>query len=142
MCKGCMIQSIGGGQFNCKKHGHKHITWKCFLCCSEALYKCGNSYFCDSCHQRAWDTPPQDCGGVNCPLGVPHPPASRDPMKSMYPLGCSLCRMEKGKGASYVGVQGLAVEEVKLNNSRPKGDLARSAMWEQYDPLQDEVHIP
>ena len=50
LCKRCMIKSVGGGQFNCKKHGHKHITWKCFLCCSEALFKCGSSYFCDSCH--------------------------------------------------------------------------------------------
>ena len=61
-------------------------------------------------------------------------------MKSMYPLGCSLCRMEKG--ASYVGVQGLAVEEIKLDNSRPKVDLSKAEMWEQYDPLYDEVQIP
>ena len=38
----------------------------------------------------------------------------------MYPLGCSLCRMEKG-GANYQGAQGI-IEEIKLDNSRPKID--------------------
>ena len=51
---------------------------------------------------------------MNCPLGVPHPSASRDPLKSMFPLGCSLCRMEKG-AANYLGAQRVnVVEEIKL----------------------------
>ena len=134
-CTGCAIKQIGGGQFNCKKHGHKHITWKCHLCCSEALFRCGNAYFCEPCHRNPWSTPPNDCGGVNCPLGVPHPPASRDAVKSMYPLGCSLCRMERG-GANYLGAQG-AVEEVKLDDARPKIDAKVAAQYEYFNPLQD-----
>ena len=90
-CRSCVIKMIGGGQYNCSTHGHKFITWKCHLCCKEALFRCGISYFCESCH-RDGGVSAIDCKGKNCPLGVPHPPAG-DPIKSMYPLGCSLCRV-------------------------------------------------
>ena len=35
-------------------------------------------------------------GGDSCPLKLPvHPEASKDPKKSRFALGCSLCRSEK-----------------------------------------------
>ena len=94
LCKTCVTKRIGGGQYTCKIHGTKHITWKCHKCCTEALYKCGNSYYCEEHHDGGWEDYLDDCGGVNCPLGVPHPPASYDALKGMYPLGCSLCRVK------------------------------------------------
>ena len=37
-----------------------------------------------------------DCNGVNCPLGIAHPPPCRDPSKGgVFPLGCGICRSEK-----------------------------------------------
>ena len=90
-CKQCQVKSFGGGQFFCKLHGSKFITWKCYLCCTEALYKCGDRYYCEAHHD--WEEhEPEECDGVNCPLGVPHPPNSKNHLKSMYPLGCSICR--------------------------------------------------
>ena len=109
ICKACSIKQIGGGQFNCDKHGHKFITWKCHLCCSESLFRCGNRYLCQACHDDFGRCLVKDCGGVDCPLGIPHPPASKDPIKGMYPLGCSLCRVKTKK--TYTGLS--AIEEVK-----------------------------
>ena len=93
ICKECSIKKLGGGQLKCEIHGVKYITWKCYKCCKEALYFChGTSYLCADHHHGTIIEHILDCGGVDCPLGVPHPPASNDPLKSMYPLGCSMCR--------------------------------------------------
>ena len=73
-----------------------------------------------------------DCGGVDCPLGVPHPAASKNPIKSMYPLGCSLCRI-KTYGAAQVS------EEVNLDYIKPKFDLSEAALYRRYNPLNDKV---
>ena len=97
LCKGCVAKTIDVGNCVCKEHGHKFITWKCCFCCKEALFRCGMTYFCDDCH-RDGGKGGKDCDGINCPLGVPHPPASKDPLKAMYPLGCSLCRKVKVLG--------------------------------------------
>ena len=52
ICKDCSIKQIGGGQANCPIHGHGFITWKCYMCCKEALFFCfGTSYFCDEHHR-------------------------------------------------------------------------------------------
>ena len=50
LCRKCTVKQIGGGEYTCKVHGHKYITWKCNFCCSEALYRCGSTYYCDRCH--------------------------------------------------------------------------------------------
>ena len=53
---------------------------------------------CDKCHSTdpyGKNAHKNDCGGVNCPLGMPHPPASADYTKSTFPLGCGLCRSDK-----------------------------------------------
>lgn len=50
--------------------------------------------------------------------------------------------MDKGAG-SYQGAEGgLAIEEVKLDNARPKIDLEQQKLWEYYDPLAERVEIP
>ena len=114
MCKGCAIKSIGGGIYNCKKHGHKYITWKCYLCCSEALFRCGNSYLCELHHEgiKPWGSVEHCPGPDRCPLKIPHPPNSADPINSMYPLGCSLCRKTDNIDALQV------IEEVKLGEQK------------------------
>ena len=120
ICKKCAIKRIGGGQFNCAKHGHKFITWKCNFCCSEALFRCaGSAFFCDDCHNGDRPEEVPDCvGGAGCPLGVPHPPATSGEdgqagnLKAMYPLGCSLCRKVKNLEEDRSG----AIEEVQLDD--------------------------
>ena len=100
-CQECQLKATGAGQEVCEKHGLAAIDWKCMYCCSVALWHCfGTHYFCDRCHNEYCQPPYnhvelRDCGGVNCPLGVPHPPASADHKKSTYPLGCNICRSEK-----------------------------------------------
>jgi len=49
---------------------------------------------CKPCHDLWPYEKVKDCGGINCPLGVAHPPASKDPVKSSFPLGCGICRSE------------------------------------------------
>ena len=95
------MKAYGAGQNDCEKHGRQQIDWKCMFCCNVALFHCfGTHYFCKRCHDE-WLTPPynhvelRDCNGVNCPLGVPHPPASADHTKSVFPLGCGLCRSDR-----------------------------------------------
>ena len=40
--------------------------------------------------------PLKDCHGINCPLGIAHPPPHWDPKKGgVFPLGCGICRSEK-----------------------------------------------
>ena len=97
-CKDCQLKAYGAGQRDCEKHGKAQIDWKCNFCCSVALFHCfGTTYFCKRCHDQRWDLSgkTEDCGGVNCPLGVHHPPANKDYTKSTFPLGCGLCRSEK-----------------------------------------------
>ena len=81
------------GRNICDIHGAEFIDWKCMYCCSIALYNCGGSiFYCGPCHDDITKRPKKDCGGVNCPLKIPHPPAGNDPKKSAFALGCSICR--------------------------------------------------
>ena len=105
------------------------------FCCSEALFRCGNTYYCEYHHNNYGRCVINDCGGVNCPLGVPHPPASEDPLKSMYPLGCSLCRV-KTKG-NYVGTNG-AVAEVGIDKVTAANSKYQK-MYVKYNPLFDKI---
>ena len=135
ICKACQVKQIGGGQYNCPKHGHKYITWKCHKCCREALYFCfGTTYFCKYHHDENMHGPAEDCGGVNCPLGVPHPRPCDDPKKSAYPLGCSLCRVKTN--SNFQGAA-LAIEEVKLEEEKKMVD--NSELYARYNPLMDKV---
>ena len=96
-CKDCQLKAYGAGQSHCEKHGKAQIDWKCNYCCSVALFHCfGTTYFCKRCHDRYPNNlVVEDCGGIDCPLGVPHPPADKDVTKSTFPLGCGLCRSDR-----------------------------------------------
>ena len=110
LCQDCLLKEVGAGQTSCDKHGSKHIVWKCMFCCSQARYFCfGSHYFCKPCHDD-WNRrvravprmrrPPlkYPCRGSaeKCPLGIAHPPPSKDPREGgIFPLGCELCRSEK-----------------------------------------------
>ena len=123
--------------FNCLKHGHEHIVWKCHLCCSEALYRCGNRYTCEDCHSWGWlEDHNRDCvGGANCPLGVPHPKASQDPIKGMYPLGCSLCRQ-----TDKIAGEHKNVSEIKLDKSNGP-DYKVDYRFVNYNPLEKKLEF-
>ena len=100
MCKDCLVKEMGVGQTTCAKHGKKQIDWKCMYCCSTALFHCfGTHFMCNPCHElvcRGLPVPLRDCHGVNCPLGIAHPPPCHDPRKGgVFPLGCGICRSEK-----------------------------------------------
>ena len=95
------MKAYGAGEDRCEMHGKEQIDWKCMYCCSVALYNCfGTHYFCNRCHDEYLQSPYnqvklRDCNGVDCPLGVPHPVASSDHTKSIFPLGCGLCRSDR-----------------------------------------------
>ena len=96
LCQNCLMREIGAGQTTCSKHGQEQIDWKCMYCCAVASFKCfGTHYMCTPCHSKYPNIPLKDCGGVNCPLGIAHPPASADHKLSVFPLGCGICRSEK-----------------------------------------------
>ena len=73
---------------------------------------------CEDCHNNYDDgpRPVHDCHGINCPLGVPHPPPHWDPKKGgVYPLGCGICRSEKLELMNKLKETG-----VDLNEEKPK----------------------
>lgn len=94
------MKAYGAGSDYCEKHGSLQIDWKCDFCCSVAdHHDCfGTTNMCDEHYEAArmaWKPVIRDCGGVNCPLGVPHPPASLNEHEPNFPLGCGICRSEK-----------------------------------------------
>lgn len=83
LCQDCVLKEIGAGQEICATHGKAQIDWKCMYCCSIALFHCfGTHFMCNDCHNDYMfkynysDPPVKDCFGVECPLGIPHPPPS------------------------------------------------------------------
>ena len=136
-CKACNIKTIGGGVHNCPKHGHKHITWKCIYCCSEALFRCGNTHYCKDHHDDIKPKIPEKCDGVNCPLGIPHPPNSSKPMVSMYPLGCSICRQEKNV---FLREYQVVVEEDKLDSRQDNYGFQKKYKYEVIKPLCKDLN--
>lgn len=103
LCKACLPRQLDWGSAMCELHGNEFIDWKCMTCCNIALFVCfgGTGHYCTPCHNDVMagllKGPKTECqGGDDCPLGVPkHPLGGRDPNKSRFPLGCSLCRSEK-----------------------------------------------
>ena len=56
--------------------------------------------------------PLKDCNGVNCPLGIPHPPPNADHTKGgVFPLGCGICRSEKVQILKNTGIKQVVTEE-------------------------------
>ena len=62
---------------------------------------------CDRCHTGYTGSGPEprDCHGVNCPLGIAHPPASKNHKESNFALGCGICRSEKASAFKGTAVQ-------------------------------------
>ena len=120
---------MGDGLDNCAIHGKDYIDWKCMYCCDVALFRCfGTHTMCNRCHDeynRTCNPTLKDCGGVNCPLGIHHPPASSDYKKGVYPLGCSICRSEKlKKGKGHIcGSEKNESEVKKVKIVRPEVDI-------------------
>ena len=103
LCQDCVLKEVGAGKAVCEIHGKAQIDWKCMYCCSTALFHCfGTHYMCNDCHNDYMfkynysDPPVKDCHGINCPLGIPHPPPSQNPREGgCFSLGCGICRSEK-----------------------------------------------
>ena len=88
----------GAGQDYCQKHGNKYIDWKCNYCCSVARYQASSKlYLCERCHDNYPNSLEiEDCNGVFCPIGMPHPPVNHQHVNDIaYPLGCGLCRSHR-----------------------------------------------
>ena len=116
LCQDCLIKTLGYGETNCETHGAEHIDWKCQFCCAVAVWKCfGTHFFCNPCHDeynRTMRPPTKDCGGINCPLGIAHPPPNADPRKGgVYPLGCGICRSEKLEKLKNSEIKQVVYEE-------------------------------
>ena len=99
ICRPCLMKEMSIGANICRNgHGAEFIDWKCMYCCRVALFSCcgGTKWFCDPCHRDPYKAMrnPKNCNGKNCPLKIPHPPASNNFKKSAFPLGCSICRSE------------------------------------------------
>ena len=117
LCRTCQLKAFGAGLKTCKIHGDASIAWKCMWCCKEALYVCGGGrgYFCEDHHDGYRTTKDMDdCKGIDCPLGVPHPPPGHDHRISAFPLGCSICRAEKLKSCIGEVAQIRDITEVKV----------------------------
>ena len=120
LCQDCLLKEIGAGTTTCEKHGTEQIDWKCQFCCSTALFCCfGTTYFCNPCHEeynRTLNPPLKDCNGIDCPLGIAHPPPNADPTKGgVFPLGCGICRSEK-----LEILTNRAVQQVVTDDNLPK----------------------
>ena len=127
-CQECQLKASGAGQTVCPKHQSAHIDWKCNFCCSVALFHCfGTTYFCKRCHDEYSNNKIRDCGGVNCPLGVPHPPADKDYKKSTFALGCSICRsenLEKFKNAANL-IAEVNIEDINKRREAEEAERIR-----------------
>ena len=141
---------MGVGVRKCEQHGIEFTDWKCMYCCSVASYCCwGTNYFCGPCHDiinRIYPNPPpaQDCNGVDCPLGVPHPPAAKTLEHTeggAFPLGCSICRNEK-----YEKLKNLEIKQVNTSaENMPKSFISKRRRFDYHsnvDDIEDKIDRP
>ena len=88
---------------------------------------------CNSCHNeynRTLNPPLKDCHGINCPLGIPHPPPSKNPRAGgVFPLGCGICRSEK-----LEILQNRDVKQVVDEANLPK-------FWNKWEEKKNELII-
>ena len=92
------------------------------------------SYLCDKHHDVGG--PLEDCGGVDCPLGVPHPPANHDPKLSLYPLGCSLCKSAKPEVSTSIGQLEVELEEHKWRGEELFNEYTRLNPFESKEKMR------
>ena len=119
---------------DCDKHGKEQIDWKCMYCCSTALFCCfGTHYMCNPCHDeynRTLNPPLKDCNGIDCPLGIAHPPPSKNPREGgVFPLGCGICRSKK-------------IELLQQNRDVKQVTKILPKFWNKWDqPKKDGIKI-
>ena len=99
VCPSCVAGAAGGaGNAVCGKHGDDFQGYKCFYCCSMAVFFCyGNTHYCNTCHAGRYET------GVPCPVGpksvrlngpCPLKLKQHPPTGTRYYLGCAACLEE------------------------------------------------
>ena len=100
---------------------------------------------CNDCHNH-WadnDFEVKDCHGIDCPLGMPHPPPCKDPKKGgVFPLGCGICRSEK----LDLLERNRAVQQVIDVDNLPEAYIYKQHNYidnyedemDEYDPIEDE----
>jgi E3 ubiquitin-protein ligase MYCBP2 len=80
----CMKCSRNYRKISCEIHGENGMTFKCFYCCSPALFRCSGchpdgalTWYCELCHRRPFDVQkgpfPACLGEGKCPY-APHQP--------------------------------------------------------------------
>ena len=101
------------------------------FCCSVALFHCfGTHFMCNDCHndymfKYNYSEPPvKDCHGINCPLGIAHPPPSQNPREGgCFSLGCGICRSEKAHlkttAIQQVNTNAASLPKAYIYNARP-----------------------
>jgi len=88
-CPDCEWRAARVIDRRCTVHGPSFAIYKCDVCCSLAVWECGQSHFCESCHNGSMDTI-QPCPGIHCcPLGIRHPPNNNN--GTAFVFGCTAC---------------------------------------------------
>lgn len=77
-------------------------------------------YLCERCHDNYPNCLEiEDCNGVFCPIGMPHPPVNPQHVNDIaYPLGCGLCRSHRLTEKLYgkqLFAEDVTVEPQELN---------------------------
>lgn len=88
-CPDCEWRSAEATDRRCTVHGPSFAIYKCDLCCSLAVWECGQSHYCEPCHSGSMETI-QPCPGLHCcPLGILHPPNNNS--GTAFVFGCTAC---------------------------------------------------
>ena len=83
----------------------------------------------------------EDCFGVDCPLGVIHPRASKNVKESAYPLGCGLCEKTKVNEVIIVTaemrrkkkehLEWRIKEEKRIKEEQERQRIERERRWQE-----------
>ena len=77
------------------------------------------------------DPPVKDCHGIDCPLGIAHPPPSQNPREGgCFCLGCGICRSEKAQ------VKSSAIQQV---NTRAE-NLPKAYIYNARQPMKGVIY--
>lgn len=77
--------------------------------------------------------PVKDCHGIDCPLGIAHPPPSQNPREGgCFCLGCGICRSEK--------MHLIEDREIKQVVSRKNDNLPKAYIYNAPKPMKGVVY--